>query len=106
MTSSERWIEDAKRNSTFRFVGTCSEITPAIHHDGWYCNNFENEVFHGAVFQLPSRRGQLRFIAGYFEPWNDGALVDIGTIYDDQIDAALAADSFAEHNAEKQRARV
>jgi hypothetical protein len=109
------WIENVYY-AGLRFVGYCDEIVRgrAIDHKGWYTNDFEDETYRGAVWQLPGRKGVARFIAGYQDPNNDGAaFVDLdiingfacdeGAVGEAKRDAAFRADSIAQRNAERER---
>jgi hypothetical protein len=116
------WIENTN-SAGLRFVGYCDEICSghAIDHKGWFINEFEDETYRGAVWQLPGRKGVARFIAGYQDPNNDGAAfvsLDIVSfapavcmsrsgqdIANDEAkrDAARQADSIAMCNAERER---
>lgn len=95
---------------------------------GWHTDPY-GDVFrdgsglcYGLVFQLPSRDGKARFVAGYqFGGVEGGPCLDLGTIYSETVrgagfsswdyvteydaarDAARAADSMAQHAAEEER---
>lgn len=100
-----------------RFVGYADEICGrSIGHTGWYCDDSQYEKYRGAVFQIPGRKGESRFIAGYQESYNGGYVIDFETVFreprgdyadatdlDAARDAARAADQFAEWNAEDAR---
>lgn len=129
------WIENTK-SAGLRFVGYYDEICKdyyRIRHKGYYTDEFQDEVFRGAVWQLPAQHGVARYIAGYADPINDGAAyVDLDIISETSAprrrwnsskrayeplapvpqdecndsakrDAALRADSIAENNAERER---
>lgn len=87
---------------------------------GWYADPHGHgwNLCYGVVYQLPSRKGESRFVAGY--DWSDfegGPTLDLTRVYveprsdwevdvmtcDAAIDAARAADSMAEHAAEEER---
>lgn len=77
----------------------CDNVCNHIHHTGWYCDNFQDNKIRGIVMRLPHDRG---FLAG----WSMGEkmISEIEyIIYDDESDAAYAADSIAEDVAEKGR---
>lgn len=77
----------------------CDEIARTIKHTGWYYNDFD-ETIRGLVFRLPHNRG---FLAAYSMGDGMASAVDTSYIYDDEIDAALAADDMAKYAAERQR---
>jgi hypothetical protein len=99
-----------------------------VWHDGdmgYYDNPYSEScrdgsgLIFGAVFQLPGRNGESRFVAGYVAGGDcgDGATIDLGRVFTDPRgdyyaapgdldaarDAARAADSIAEHAAEQAR---
>jgi hypothetical protein len=61
-----------------RFVGYADELeSGSISHRGWFTDNdSQDEVYRGAVFQLPARNGRARFLPGYLESCNCGFVVD------------------------------
>lgn len=102
----ERWIEQASKG--LRLVGTAYEIGRREgwrypNHKGWFIDEFQAEVYQGIVYQLPSRKGELRFLPGYADPWNDDCFHWNGRLYDNLREAVQAADSHAEHSATKER---
>src|SRR5690606_33547786 len=81
-------------------------------HKGWYTDpeGFVDEVYRGAVWQLPARGGQCLYVAGFADPNNDGAaLIDFDTIRgepdddDAKAEAAYRADDIARIHAERER---
>jgi len=71
-----------------------------IEHNGWYSDEFgDSELIRGIVMRLPQGRG---FLAG----WSMGKSMASGLeyyVYDEEIDAARAADQLAENVAERAR---
>lgn len=123
-----RWIEDPAAVG-LRFVGFADEIAPrAVEHRGWFIapENYDEEVYRGAVYRLPARAGRPIYIAGYREgsqnssgAWSDmsgepAARVDLRTlIYGEPDDgralpgeaareAAMAANEIARIAAERE----
>lgn len=113
-----RWVEDLKA-AGLRFVGYADELA-ALRHTGWYTEDggMSGESLRGVVLQLPGKGRRARYVAAYADPCNDGAYrVDVsrralfegeegaeGARYDAGArDAAMAADAFAEVNAERER---
>ena len=76
----------------------CDEVCRSIRHTGWFSDAFQDQTYRGVI-----RKIGARFIAGYAASDCDGQVWDRSTVYDDATSAALAADSFAEHEAEKDR---
>ena len=77
----------------------CDEICDSIRHTGWYCDSFQDSKIRGIVIRLPHNRG---FLAGW--SMGEGMISGIEyVIYDDEREAAWAADSLAEKTAEKER---
>lgn len=96
-----------------RFTGYADEIAKkghrrAIDHKGYYIDEYCQETYRGVVYQLPSRivaRKRLcQFVYGFEDP-NDSfsALLVFTDPKDDPLEAALAADRFAEIFAEHER---
>jgi hypothetical protein len=87
----------------FRRVGWSDEKLN-LRHTGWYADNYQEETFRGVVFRLPAKRGQERFVAGYVESMNDGFVLDLSEVWDnDLIGAVREADRLAERAAEDAR---
>jgi hypothetical protein len=112
-----------------RFVG---RVTPESYggrdrwdksgETGWYTDPFSEgwNLCFGVVYQLPSRNGKARFVAGYDMADDEAGLtLDFGTIYESDTDsdyyssnrfngdgtkdAAYAADELARRAAESER---
>jgi hypothetical protein len=109
-----RWVESLS-NAGLRFVGYADEIL-SLRHTGWYRDSFQDETLRGCVLQLPARDGCELFLPAYEDPCNPGTYAvcfdvtrgERGGYYDKEDqqakrDAARAADSFAEHQAESER---
>lgn len=71
----------------------------SLRHSGWFYNEF-GDTMRGLVARLPHGRG---FLAGWTMGENMASGLDRATIYDNEEDAARAADSEAEIAAETQR---
>ena len=78
----------------------CDDVTNRINHTGWFTDEYgDGDKIRGIVFRLPRSRG---FLAGW--SMGEGRITKLDcTIYDDEIDAAYAADSMAEYVAEQER---
>lgn len=77
----------------------CDEVSGSIRHTGWFSYDYQEDKFRGLVFRLPRSRG---FLIG----WTMGegmASVLEGDIYDDERDAAHAADDLARQAADEER---
>lgn len=107
------WVENTE-SAGLRFVDYCDQIARrSINHKGWFTTPdgmYFDDVYRGAVWQLPGRNGVARFVAGYVDPANKGAaficldIISDGRDHDSaKLSAALQADSIAEHDAEKER---
>lgn len=109
-----------KPDSVFRNVEKASEIGGVYSRlnipKGYYCDPYQDETCAAYVVQLRGRNGLSYFAPAYRFSHGDGEglTVDLGNLFesdprDDQEnltarqDAARAADSLAEHNAEKER---
>jgi len=100
--AARRFFEDAEA-AGLRFAGWADESL-RLRHTGWYADNYQEETFRGAIFRLPSKRGQERFVAGYGESMGGGFVLDLSEVWDDDlIGAAQEADRLAERAAEDAR---
>ncbi len=96
------WVENISNG--LNFVGFADVLATRINHKGWYADDMQDAIYRGVVYRLPARKGKQRLVIGYADPDNDDcALMDFSTIYDDEIEAAWAANKFAERKAEKDR---
>lgn len=96
-----RWIENI--GTAWRLAGFADELA-RIDHRGWYTDedNF-GETIRGIVYRLPNRKGENLYAVGYADPYNpDCARVKIDT-FEDDVEAAYAADRIAELTAETDR---
>lgn len=76
------------------------DVCRSISHTGWFTDEFgDSETIRGIVCRLPKSRG---FLAGWSMGEGMASELD-ATVYDDEEDAARAADSMAESAAEHQR---
>ena len=120
------FVEDIGQ-AGLRFVAWADEICPrSIAHKGWYADSYQETTYRGAVLQMPARDGCASYIAAYASSndcavgrknWDVKAFVlDLdghafigkrGGCYGEYEqatrDAALAADGFAERDAEDGR---
>lgn len=93
------WLE--RPESCFRFAGYADELSRMVEYRGWYVDNDGlGETARGCVYRLTHGR----FIAAVADPYNDGpAVVDFDRVYDDETEAAYAADETARLMAEEYR---
>jgi hypothetical protein len=109
-----RWVESLDA-SGLRFVKDAHEIV-SLRHTGWYSTANQDETYTGCVLQLPARNGCPLYVPAYEDPCNAGTyLVDPTSLTEGPKggewggestslrDAAYAADSLAEHDAEEAR---
>lgn len=101
-----RWIEYPQDG--LRFEGYADEVCRGIEHTGWYCDpeyGCESDTLRGVVYQLPARKGQPRYLAGYIDTVNDhtDALLSFDALFEEPEEAARAGDRLAEIVAEKER---
>lgn len=68
-----------------------------IRHQGWFCDEYSCETIRGLVFRLPKGRG---FLAAWSMGEGMASNLDTSYIWDDEQDAARAADQMAEQAAE------
>ncbi len=128
-SKGERWIDNLE-SAGLRFVGFADKILD-LRHSGYFTNcHGDGDVLRGAVYQLPARKGRVRYVPAYREGsqergrnWQDtagphGALLALGDIRLGDIpapncfescdesakrDAAMTGDSMAENAAESAR---
>lgn len=96
-----RWIESTDR-AGLRFVGFADDIV-SLRHTGWFIDEYQDEKYRGAVYQLAARKGESVFVYGYDDPNNPGAALLSFDWTADKEDAARWADSIAERAAEQER---
>ena len=97
--TKKRWIENT---DVLRFVGYSDEIV-SLRNNGWFADSFQDEVYRGAVWQLPARKGKSVYVYGYKDDNNPGSAIIDFDHTDEKKDAALRADSMAEYDAENSR---
>jgi hypothetical protein len=119
-----RYFESAAEGG-FRFVGFANDIArlrgargARIDHEGWYSDSFQEATYRPCVLQVTGKGRAARYVAAYQESDNDGFLVDLSEVFsegadqqcgcdprdsDGALEAARAADRFAEREAEKSR---
>lgn len=81
-----RWVKDAHE-------------VARLGHTGWYTDDFQGSTLIGVVLNF-SRKDRFCFLAGTRHSDWDGVTVD-SYIHDDEKDAARAADSMAQYDAEE-----
>lgn len=78
----------------------CDEVA-GLRHKGWYCDDeVQDYTMRGFVARLSHGRG---FIIGWSMGYGMCAALDYSHVYDTEHGAAYAADSMAEHAAERER---
>lgn len=85
-----------------RFVEEAHKII-RLNHTGWYADNHQDMLFIGEVYQLTGVNGQPRYLAAYRNDESGCVTVDVGESFSEKVWAARAADSLAQHEAEKSR---
>ena len=99
---SVRWIENVSLG--LRLVGFADEILPRLRHKGWFIDeDLQDEVYRGVVYQLPSHKGETRFVYGYADPYNKDCALICFDLQSEKEDTARHADRMAEIFAEEQR---
>ena len=99
------YLIDCLESPGWRVTGDAADILPHREAGGcnWYADNHQDAVIKSAVLQLPARDGAPRYIpATYCTDW-DGATCYPLDWYDTQEEAARAAASYAEQEAEQSR---
>lgn len=109
-SNGARYVEDLA-HAGLRFVGH-ADVIVRLGHQGYFADDMQETTFRGAVLRLPGKDGRARYMAAYEDPnIEDAYIVDVSApaIFEDdddraaQVEAARAADGFAERCAEKER---
>lgn len=103
---------DDSASCGFRYVDTASSIL-GRRYDGWYLDytyegeEFTGETVKGVVLRVSARDGQSRYVAAIAEGYSwakddrEGpCIVEVECLYDDEREAARAADGLAERHHE------
>jgi hypothetical protein len=108
---SLRFISDW--SAFFRRMEYADVVAPrCVKHQGWYCDAYQDAIYRGAIFQLPGKDGNSRWLAGYIDSNNDSAaVIDFSKVFSahgegdhgDLRDAASRADDIADGQAEDAR---
>lgn len=74
-----------------------------IDHNGWYCDADQRETVQGYVLQIPAREGVPQYVPALKWSDRDGVTLYPLDRYEEILDAASAADGYAEAIAEQER---
>src|SRR5690606_19227724 len=77
----------------------CDEVDTSIRHNGWFTDDQQDETIRGLVVRLPHGR----MLAGWSMGEHMASEIDSTRVYDDEREAARAADALAERVAERER---
>lgn len=98
------WFTDLKKlESVWRLKGYADEIAKRISHKGWYTDSFHDGLCRGIIAQLPARKGECVYMAGFACTDSDTIFIDPSGTWSDEIGAANEADRMAERYAEDER---
>ncbi|AJD82977.1 hypothetical protein PJWF_00084 [Achromobacter phage JWF] len=93
------------RDTGFRFTGWSDELVGSINHTGWYMDNEQGDFqgsARGFVLQMPAtKNGVKRCFPALYQSENSEILMWPREVYDDEKDAARAADELARMWAEE-----
>ncbi len=100
-----RWIEQAE--NVCRSIRFCDKVASHIRHKGWFLDDVcQDETARGVVFSLPHGK----FSAGIADPFNfdnksmsGPCMVAFDEVFDEEKEAAYAANRLAELYAENER---
>lgn len=90
---------EINEGSMVRLRTIAAQAVINLRHNGWYCDQFEDQTMHGIIARLPSGRG---FLAGWTMGVGMCCSFD-GHIHDTIEHAAYAADEEARIGAERER---
>lgn len=94
---------DHKDCVPFRFTGYVDEIRRGHHHQGWYCDQFQDRTLRGVVYQIPARNGVPQYLSGYQDSDNGSIALYLDSFEAEPAEAAYRADRIAERLAESER---
>lgn len=97
--SDRRMFADDLDHLPGRQTGDAGELA-RLDHTGWYADSFCDELVRGAVMQLPSKDGEHRYYPATYRTESDGVTGWPLDWYETPEEAARAADSHAEREAE------
>jgi len=91
-----------------RYVNSSYDVSRAersrrVDHKGWYTDSFQDGTLSGHVLQLPGKDRKPRYIPGTAHSDWDGVTIYPLDTYDNAMDAACAADQYAERQAKSER---
>lgn len=85
--SGYRWTENPEA-AGLRLVGRVEAdcggrngIWDKRESSGWYADEYQDGLCFGLVYQLPGRKGESRFVAGYAFSESDGVCIDLSRVY-------------------------
>lgn len=99
--AKDRWIDPIDQ-SGLRFVAWADEIL-SLCHTGYYCNEFCDSTYRGAVYQLTGKGGNARYLAAYVESDSPQSALVHMSISGNKTQCARNADYLADRSAEKAR---
>ena len=70
-----------------------------IYHDGWFCDEFQDQTVRGIVVRLTHGR----MLAGWSMGAGMASLIECDEVFTDEIEAARRADGLAESAADAER---
>lgn len=85
--SGYRWTQDPK-SAGLRLVGRVEAdcggrrgVWDRRESSGWYADECQDNLCFGLVYQLPGRKGESRFVAGYAFRDDEGVTLDLSRVY-------------------------
>jgi len=106
--SDRAYYVDSFEELGWRTLGTAYDVSRradsrAVEEIGWYCDAYQNETVSGYVLQLPARNGVPQYVPALGWSDRDGVTLYPLDRYDEPLDAARAANGYAERTAETER---
>jgi len=102
------YVDSFDSDMTLRNLGTAADVSKregsrAVESLGWYVDDMQSETVSGYVLQLPARNGKPQYIPALAWTDRDGVTLYPLDVHEESLEAARAADSYAETTAESER---
>lgn len=96
-------LEDPEKFG-LRFVGVSDDLNRYIDHNGWFIDQWQDDVCRGVVYQLPTKGKTARFLIGYADPYNSDKYGRGMAILSPEICEFEYTDKSCEYSMEDERA--
>lgn len=106
--TSPKPLTGGARGANGFYLGECKRMRwtwadgisgAGIYHDGWFCDEFQDQTIRGIVVRLTHGR----MLAGWSMGAGMASLIECDEVFTDEIEAARRADGLAESAADAER---